>query len=119
MTDNGSKRRVTKRVTTRRMALIEGAGKSHASYLEDISTSGASLHIADNDASVFEPGEPVELQVDEMTPVSGDVVRSNPPIVAVRFRDVGEKDQDRIAAEIMDRAAKFGLDDPDDPTLES
>jgi len=113
MSENGSDRRKSKRVTTPRMALISGRGKSHVGYLEDISTSGAALRIADNDGSVFEPGERVELEVDEMTPVCGDVVRSDPPNVVVRFTDVGEQDQNRIAAEIMDRADKFGLGDPD------
>jgi hypothetical protein len=118
MSENDSNRRLAKRVTTRRMALIAAAGKSHASYLEDISTSGASLHIADRDMSMFEVGEHVELAVDEMTPVPGDVVRVDPPIVAVTFTGIGEHEQDRIAAEIMDRAAKFGLDDPDETATE-
>ncbi|MDA0664609.1 MAG: PilZ domain-containing protein [Proteobacteria bacterium] len=119
MSENDSNRRLAKRVTTRRMALIAAAGKSHASYLEDISTSGALLHIADQDLSMFELGEPVELAVDEMTPVPGNVVRVSPPIVAVNFTGINEDDRDRIAAEIMDRAAKFGLVDPDEFAVDS
>jgi len=94
------------------------AEKRHASYVEDISTSGALLHIADRDESVFQPGEHVDLEVDEMTPVSGDVVRSDPPIVAVNFTGIDEHDQDRIAAEIMDRATKSARENPDETTTE-
>jgi|GEM_PF-2770496 len=113
MSADHQNRRLAKRVTTRRMAHISAAETSHASYVEDISTGGASLHIADQDVAMFEVGEPVNVEVDEMTPVPGDIVRVDPPIVAVAFTDIDQQDQKRIVAEIMDRANKFGLEDPD------
>jgi len=106
-------KRSNKRVPTPRMAMIASDGTSHASYIEDISTGGALLHVVDLDQAQFAPGETVEVLIDEISPLTGRVIRIDPPIVAIEFSGLDEEGRERLAAEIMDHQEKFGLIDPD------
>ncbi len=83
-------KRSNKRVATPRMAMIASDGTSHASYIEDISTGGALLHVVDLDQAQFAPGETVEVLIDEISPLTGRVIRIDPPIVAIEFSGLDE-----------------------------
>jgi len=107
-----TEKRSKKRINTPRMALISSEDKSHAVYIEDISASGASLHLADKSESEgqrFENGEQVDVMIDEISPVKGRVVRVEATNVIVEFTDLDEAAAERLATELMDRQEKFGL----------
>ena len=107
-------KRQYKRVVTPRMAMVLTADKSYASYIEDISISGVRLCFANDYRrynTPFEVGETVDVLVDEMSPLKGAIVRITEPVVVIDFDGLDDVGKKRLAAEIMDRQSKFGLED--------
>ncbi len=107
-------KRQFKRVVTPRMAMILASDRSYASYIEDISISGVRLCFASDyrrDNAPIVVGETVDVLVDEMSPLKGAVVRITEPVVVIDFDGLDEVGRKRLAAEIMDRQSKFGLED--------
>ncbi|NKB56465.1 MAG: hypothetical protein GKS00_09025 [Alphaproteobacteria bacterium] len=108
---DGLEQRRYKRVVTPRMAMVTSPERSYAAYIEDISVSGVRLHFANDyrrDNTPVVIGETVDVLIDEMSPLKGLIVRSVEPVLVIDFTELDEAGRKRLAAEIMDKQAKFG-----------
>lgn len=116
MSDLQSEKRHYKRVLVARLALIASADESHSAYVEDISLNGVQLRNAESDTAFgdkFAIGDEVALEIEDMSSLSGSVVRLAEPMIAVTFPERSERENKMLVAELMDRQGIFSLDDPE------
>lgn len=116
MSELQSEKRSHKRVLIARLALIASAEDRHEAYVEDISLSGVQLRNAAPEVSfegLFVVGSEVALEIEDMSSLSGTVVRIAEPMIAIVFPERSERENKMLIAEIMDRQGWFSLGDPD------
>ena len=78
-------RRLYKRVNLPR--LIASETSDHPAYLEDICLGGVQLRNADADdfAADLQVGDTVDIDIEDLSPLRGSVVRIAEPMVAITF----------------------------------
>ncbi len=99
MNDN----REHKRIPSTKMSWISSDRMSHAAFIKDISMGGVLMQIANDVTQIdefWESGDKVMLQIDEMCPLIGHVVRVDLPRVAIAFAELSEPEIDRLADEL-------------------
>ena len=98
MTDdaNGRDRRRHARLTISKQVRAVAGKELRVGVTLDISASGAALELEAD----FDEEERVELDIEDLSPLSGTVARSYDDGFAVEF-DLDEGDEDRLVAEIM------------------
>ena len=92
------------RVQIGKVAFARGNGVSVGGVLDDISANGASISFGsplDDENISFARADAVEIVVDEMTTLTGWVVRSDQNGIAIEFTHDDES-EDRLIAEIME-----------------
>ena len=100
MSDN--RRRV--RIGMSNYALAQSEHNSFEGSLDDISASGASLMLSvplEAGQSPFKRGDSIEITIDDLSSLSGWVVRSDNLIVGIEFTHDNES-EDQLIAEIME-----------------
>ncbi len=99
-----SDHRTRLRVQIGKVAFAKGDGVSVGGVLDDISAKGAAISfgspLAESDDG-FARGDAIEVVVDEMTTLTGWVVRAEENGVAVEFTH-DDEGEDRLIAEIME-----------------
>lgn len=116
MSELQSEKRSHKRVLIARLALIAFADDRHEAYVEDISLSGVQLRNAAPEVPFdvqFEVGSEVALEIEDLSSLTGTVVRIAEPMIAIAFPKRSERENKMLVAEIMDRQGWFSLGDPD------
>lgn len=85
------------------VTLLSDDGNPKAAHLTDISSSGAAVefNLSKGDSPFqFDLGQHVDLEPDDMSALSGEVVRVYDKGVAVNF-DLDEINEDQLISEIM------------------
>jgi len=108
-------KRSHKRVLIPCLAVIAVDEEHDTAYVEDISISGVQLRNADNEGfnEHFEIGNLVDLEIEDLSSLSGSVVRITEPMLAVQFPERSEEENKKLVAEIMARQESLGLADPE------
>ena len=116
MSDLQSEKRHYKRVQTPRLAVIASAAEHRDAFVEDISVGGVQLRNADAESDFsdqFHVGDQVDIEIEDMSPLTGCVVRVKEPMMALTFPAREDRDIDKLIAEIMDWPGPFSLHDPE------
>ena len=95
MSELQSEKRGHKRVLIARLAIIASADERHEAYVEDISLSGVQLRNAAPEISFegrFVVGAEVALEIEDMSSLTGTVVRIAEPMIAIVFPERSERE---------------------------
>lgn len=107
-----------KRVHISRLAMISAPGGDYPAYVEDISAGGVQLRNACADEAFGDHlavGEPVAIDIEDISPLHGSVVRITDPMLAVTFGERPAGATELLMAELMQRQGLFGIADPEAP----
>ncbi|MDD9907869.1 MAG: PilZ domain-containing protein [Rhodospirillaceae bacterium] len=99
-----SEQRSYNRVDLQRKAVVSSQDRTLSAITEDISIGGLRARWSGPlqfNVSPLSNGEPVDVSIEQMTPVKGVVVRNLELGVAIEFAELNDTDRDRIAFEVM------------------
>lgn len=111
-----TEKRLHKRVHIPRLAMISAAMGDFPAYVEDISVGGVQLRNASRDEEFGQHlavGEDVEIDIEDIAPLRGSVVRITDPMLAITFAERTATDNEAMLAELMNRQGLFGIADPE------
>lgn len=101
------------RIDLKKLAFAKKGKVAHGGLLRDISASGVALEFVYPLGKVdnpFKKGDPVELEIDEIGSLKGDIVRTSPESIAIKLT-IDTKGEEELIALIMAAASDIEVDE--------
>ncbi len=106
---NNEDRRRHQRHPIRKPVRAKLGENTHAGATRDISAGGASIVWVELLEEVLDDDAYLDLDIDDVGYLSGQVARSFDDGVAVRFMDIDEEEEERLISELSDIDREVGL----------